>query len=722
MSKNDDQYLDWLKAENKIEQEQEQDPELSLLSSRELSHPSLYINRESSFLSFNERVLSMASDPAIPVIERLKYLCISSSNLDEFFEVRVAGLKRLQLDEPNKTSLDGLNAEAQLELVSEKAHALVAQQYKILNDKVFPTLRDHDIRFLRRDEWTPEIQSWAAEYFKAKVYPVLTPVSLDPAHPFPRLLNKSMSFLIRLSGEDSFGRNTGLALLRTPRVLPRVIKLPQHLLSNGYNFVFLSSIIHAQIGALFPGMEPLGVYQFKLTRNSDLSVEDEEVADLRRALESELATRQYGATVRLEVVNSMPENMVQMLLRQFSLEESDLYRVNGPVNLTRLMAVIGMVNEPRLAFPAFSPKPMARMDRGLTIFDRLSERDILIHQPYQSMEPVVEFLRQAARDPAVVAVKQTLYRTGKDSAFVDALVDAVERGKDVTVVVELRARFDEADNIHLARRLQRAGIQVVYGVVGYKTHAKMSMVIRRENDALVRYVHVGTGNYHAGTARSYTDFGLLTRNKKITEDVHQVFKQLTGLGHAAKMQACYQSPFTMRSSIEENIDREIVNVREGRAGLIMARMNSLVDGGLIKALYRASQAGVKIDLIVRGACCLRPGVLGISENIRVFSVLGRFLEHSRIFYFFNAGEENTFISSADWMPRNLYYRVELAAPILDEELRQKVIEEGLLAQIDDTVGNWSLQSDGHYQKVQPSDDDKPKNSQQWLINRYRNKG
>lgn len=666
----------------------------------DLSSKDLYINRELSLLEFNRRVLDLAKDPGMPLLERLRFLCISSTNLDEFFEIRVSGLKQQIALGISTSSADGLSASDQLERISVLAHTLVDDQYHTFNDTLVPALAEQGIRFVRRTHWRSEQADWIKRYFNRELLPVLSPLGLDPSHPFPRTLNKSLNFVVTLEGKDAFGRDSGVAIVQAPRSLPRLIKLPDDISHCQYGFVFLSSIIHAHVGDLFPGMRTTGCYQFRVTRNSDLFVDEEEIDDLLRALEGELPSRNFGEAVRLEVADNCTSNTAEYLLQQFGLGPSDLYQVNGPVNLNRLLAVIDLVDRNDLKFPPFTPVLPSPFQPGNQYFDALDRTDVLLHHPFESFNPVIEFIRQAAHDPEVLAIKQTLYRAGADSRIVGFLVEAARAGKEVTVVVELRARFDEAANIELASRLQDAGAHVVYGVVGYKTHAKMTMIVRRHKGRVRRYIHLGTGNYHAGTARHYTDFGLFTADKVIGEDVHKIFQQLTGLGRVSRPKKLLQAPFNLHKGMLSRIGRETSAAREGRPARIIARMNALIDPQIIQALYQASQSGVSIDLIVRGVCCLRPGVLGVSENIRVRSVLGRFLEHSRVFYFQNdGGEPEIFCSSADWMPRNFFRRVESAFPIEDRRLAQRVFYEGLELYLKDNAQAWELHSDGKYQRI-----------------------
>jgi polyphosphate kinase len=682
-----------------------------------LDSPSLYVHRELSLLQFNRRVLEQSRDSATPLLERMRFLCISCSNLDEFFEVRVAGLIQQESFGSAQTGPDGLTPSEALGRISVEAHGLVAEQYRVLNDEMLPALQEVGIRFLRRDEWSQEQAQWVRAYFEEEIVPIVSPIRLDPAHPFPRVLNKALNFIVLLRGEDAFGQSGGMAVVQAPRPLPRLIKLPAELSADRHDFVFLSSVIHAHVAELFPGMEILGCFQFRVTRNSDLFVDTEEVDDLLRALEGELPGRRYGDEVRLEVADNCPDDVVEYLVKRFGLSDRDVYRVNGPVNLHRLMALPDLVDRPDLKYPSFAPAQPRGLPAGSDMFDAIAAGDILLHHPFQSFAPVADMVRQAAADPQVVAIKQTLYRTGSESVMVDSLLSAARAGKEVTVVVELRARFDEEANISLASRLQDAGAHVVYGVVGYKTHAKMLMIVRREGGKLRRYVHLGTGNYHARTARIYTDFGLLTADPQIGQDVHRIFMQLTSLGTAFKLKRLLESPFTLHSAMLEFIDREAQNAQAGKPARIIAKMNALIEPKVIQALYRASQAGVSIDLVVRGVCALRPGVAGVSENIRVRSIVGRFLEHSRIFCFENDGDPQVFCASADWMNRNLFQRVETCFPVLDPELRRRVVEEGLELYLEDNAQAWSMCADGSYEKVLPRGDETSISAQAELLER-----
>ena len=658
--------------------------------------PEFYLNRELGLLSFNRRVLAQAENRAHPLLERLRFLCIVSSNLDEFFEVRVAGLQAEIEAGSAPVYPDQMRADQVYRQVAREAHELVARQYQLLNEEVLPGLEQAGIRFLRRSAFTPQQADWIKGYFHREVMPVLTPIGLDPAHPFPRVLNKSLNFAVELEGKDAFGRNSGIAIVQAPRVLPRVIRLPQDVAGAEYDFVFLSSVLHEHVAELFTGMKVLGSYQFRLTRNSDLFVDEEEVKDLRTALRGELPHRHFGDEVRLEVTEGCSQHICGFLLSQFKLDEEDLFRVDGPVNLARVISVPDWVDRPDLKFPQFRPGLPQRLQQPGDMFAAIRARDVLLHHPFQSFQPVIVFLQQAARDAAVAAIKMTVYRTGAESELMEVLITAARSGKEVTVVLELMARFDEEANINWAQRLEEVGAHVVYGVVGHKTHAKMLMVVRREGDGLHRYVHLSTGNYHPRTARLYTDFGLFTCNEDIGNDVSEVFMQLTGLGRATKLRHLRQSPFSLHKEMIRAIENETAIARAGRKGQIIAKMNALLESEVVGALYKASQAGVQIDLIVRGVCALRPGVPGMSENIRVRSIIGRFLEHTRVFHFHNDGADDVYLSSADWMDRNFFGRVEVCFPILDPELKQRVIGEGLLPYLEDNTQAWIMGDDGQY--------------------------
>lgn len=676
--------------------------------------PEHFINREFSLLEFHQRVMLQAKDASIPLLERLRFLGISSTNLDEFFEVRVGGLKERYEAGANMPDVDGLTPEQQLEQISQKAHDIVDTQYELLNDLLLPLLAEEGICIVKREHWTAEQKQWLKEYFHRDVLPLLSPIGLDPAHPFPRILNKSLNFMVFLHGKDAFGRNSGRAIVQCPRSLPNLVrlKLPGQAIEN--EFVFMSSIIHYFMDEIFFGMTVKGCYQFRVTRNSDLFVDKEETDDLRRAIEGELLYRQYGDEVRLEVAGNSPPEMIDFLIKQFEIGASDLYRVNGPVNLNRLIELIDKVNRPDLTFPSFEGYYPKILRKKNSIFDAIARNDILLQHPFDSFQPVVDMIRQAARDPKVVTIKQTLYRTGTKSIIVDALVAAAKAGKEVTVVIELLARFDEEANVALATRLQEYGIHVVYGVFGYKTHAKMLMIARKEKNRLRHYVHMGTGNYHSKTSNIYTDYGLLTSNRQIGDDVNRIFLQLTSLGRVSKLDKVLQAPFTLHKTLMRYIEREISHAREGNPARIVAKMNSLSEERLVHKLYEASQAGVQIDLIVRGICQVRPGVDGVSENIRVRSIVGRFLEHTRAFHFHNGGEPEVVLASADWMTRNMFHRVETGFPLLSRKIRDKVIAD-LELYLQDNTQAWDLNSDGSYTRVTADIDDASISAQRSLL-------
>ena len=665
----------------------------------DLASPDYYLNRELSALEFNRRVLEQAKDDSLPLLERVRFLAISSSNLDEFFEIRVAGLKqRVELG-ASKPGPDGLTPQQQLDRIAVQARQLVAEQYRVLNDVIRPALHAEGLGLIAADNTPKGVERWLSEYFEREVEPVLTPLALDPARPFPRIQNKSLNFIVRLAGTDAFGRNTSLAIVQVPRSLPRVLPVGGTRSAGGPTLALLSRIIQLNIDRLFEGVEVLGCWQFRVTRNSDLYVDDEEVDDLLRAVEGELAHRRYGAAVRLETAHDCPADLVEFLRSHFTLEDDDVYAVNGPVNLHRLMGLYDLVERPDLKFPAFAPGIPSRISQQSDLFAAIRERDILLHHPYQSFQPVTDFVRQAATDPRVLAIKMTLYRAGADSLIVDSLVEAARHGKDVTAIVELRARFDEAANIELATRLQESGVQVMYGVVGFKTHAKLTMVVRREDGRLKRYCHLGTGNYHVRTARSYTDYGLFTADESIGEDLHDLFLQMTGLTRAPALRKLLQSPFTLHAALIERIEREIAHAQAGRPARLVVKLNSLLEPQVIQALYRASQAGVTCQLIVRGICALKPGLPGVSENITVRSIVGRFLEHSRACYFLNGGEEELFVASADWMERNFFRRIEVGVPLQRPAHRERILED-LATCLADNVNAWQLGPDGSYTRIE----------------------
>ncbi|MCG8517594.1 polyphosphate kinase 1 [Marinobacter sp. CA1] len=675
-----------------------------------------YFNRELSHLQFNYRVLQQALDPTHPLINRLIFCCIFSSNMDEFFEIRVAGLRQQIKYGRESTGPDGILPNQLLNEISQVAHQYITEQYDIINNVLIPEMEKENIHFVRRREWTPAQVEWVQRYFEEEILPVVNPIGLDPSHPFPRLVNKSLNFIVELDGKDAFGRETGMAIVPAPRSLPRLVRLPDEVCDGGDNLVFLSSMIHAHADQLFPGMEVKGCYQFRLTRNADLELEDD-LEDLASALRGELLSRRFGDGVRLEVADNCPEELVQFLLREFGLTERDLYKVHGPVNLTRLMAVGGLVDRDDLTYPGFSPSVPKKIRNAEAMFDAIRQKPQLLLHPYESFTPVIDFLRQAAKDPQVLAIRQTLYRTGADSEIVEALMDAARRGKEVTAVIELRARFDEAENLELASRLQEAGVIVVYGVVGFKTHAKMILIVRREEGRLKRYVHLGTGNYHAGNARLYTDYSLLSCDDALGDDVNKLFQQLTGMGKALKIKKLFHAPFTLHKKLIELIDRE---AEYGENGHIIFKINALTEPEVMLALFRASQAGVRVDLIIRGICCLRPGVPGLSENIHVRSIIGRFLEHTRVYSFGNNGKPEIYCSSADGMVRNLINRVEVAFPVDDRDLAER-LRSDLDAYLHDNCQSWELQPDGQYIQNHPAEGEERFASQLVLLERLAGK-
>ncbi|WP_166210519.1 polyphosphate kinase 1 [Cognatiluteimonas telluris] len=676
-----------------------------------LREPSLYFNRELSQLDFNFRVLAQAQDPAVPLLERLRYLCISCTNLDEFFEIRAATVRHAQ-DFGLPVAADGMSPAVVLNRIHDRAAQLVDAQYRCWNEVLRPALGDAGVRVLARDRWNQRQSRWLRNYFRNEIMPVLSPLGLDPAHPFPKILNKSLNIVVVLKGKDAFGRAGHLAIVRAPRSLPRIIQLPQKVSGGPHDFVFLSAVLSAFVDEMFPGMEVKGAYQFRVTRNSELIVDEEEVENLALALRDELIGRGYLRAMRLEIAANCPKPIVRTLLENFELPENAVYRIDGPVNLNRVIQVYDLVQRPELKYPTFQPRNPGGID---AIFDRIEDDDLLLHHPFDAFTPVLELVRQASEDPNVLAIKQTLYRTGRESQVVEHLVQAARNGKDVTVVVELRARFDEEANLGFADRLQQAGVQVVYGVVGYKTHAKMLLIVRREGHALRRYVHLGTGNYHAGTARAYTDIGLITADADIGSDVHQIFQQLSGLAPAVELKRLLQSPFTLHTGVLARIEREAQHARNGRPARIVAKMNALNEPQVVRALYAASQAGVQVDLIVRGACTLRPGVPGVSDNIRVRSIVGRFLEHSRVYWFCNDGDPDLYCASADWLERNLMRRVETCFPILEPELAERVKAESLDNYLADNCDAWLLQGDGRYLRASPQPGEQPHSAQACLL-------
>ena len=675
--------------------------------------PKHFLNRELSWLEFNQRVLDEALDVSNPLLERLKFFTIASSNLDEFFEVRVAGLKQQIESDVVERSADGLTATEIFQTVTKRIRKMVAAQYACWRDELKPALAKNKIRTLDIEELERADFRWIEDYYRAKIRPVLTPLAIDPAHPFPQLLNKSLNLMVRLELKKDSHTLKHMAVVQCPAILPPLIQLPRDDARRDY--VFLPNLIGYFLADIFPGTKILGYWPFRVTRNSELYIDEEETGNLLKAVETELHNRRKGDAVRLEIAHDCPEQIRDALLKTFRLAEDDLYLIDGPLNPTRLMTLYQGDHSPELRDPPFVA-PVARALRGQKdLFAAVRARDILLHHPYENFNSVVEFLEQAAEDRDVLAIKMTLYRTGGDERIIGALMNAVNNGKQVTAVVELRARFDEANNIQWARQLEENGVHVVYGLVGYKIHAKVALVVRHERGQIRRYVHLGTGNYNPTTARLYTDLGLLTCKTEFGEDATNLFNLLTGICQFQGMSKLIVAPFDLHARLLRLVEREIENAKKGLPARIVAKLNSLVEKGIIESLYRASQAGVKIDLIVRGICCLQPGVKGLSENISVRSIVDRFLEHSRIYYFENACQPEIFLGSADWMPRNLFRRIETVFPIEDGNLRERVISEILALSLADNVKARLLQPDGSYRRNAPANGDKSQRSQSKFI-------
>ena len=670
------------------------------------------IDRDVSTLMFNERVLDMARRPEIPLLERLRYLCIVSSNLDEFFEVRVA-LQLHQIEMHGATS----NAVHTYQNISEVARSLVSKQYQVFNDELMPALLDQGIQLVTFQERNKAQHRWVKQYFEQHVKPLLIPVSLDPSHPFPQVANKSLNFIVQLSGKDAFGRENTIAIVKVPRALPRVIRLPVGR-DKKLILVTLSSVIRSHLQDLFPDREVGQFSQFRLTRDSELSVDEEDAKNLRTALRIGLEHRQFGKPVRLEVSSDCSSHLSDFLLQQFRLPSQALYRVNGPVNLVRLTQLIDLVQKTHLLFPSHQACYPIQLRENQSIFKQLKKSDVLIHQPFESFKGVLNFLKEAVNDPNVLAIKQTIYRTGTDSELMDLLREAVVRGKEVTALVELKARFDEEANINWAESLESVGAQVVYGVVGLKTHAKMLLVTRREGHQLIRYGHLSTGNYNAKTAKLYTDLSYLTAKPSMTEDMEAVFTQLASQTRIHHLNHMWSAPFHLQDRLGEMVERVAKASSPEMPGRIILKMNALTDEKLVKQLIIASQKGVNIDLIVRGACILPPGRKGLTDRIKVRSIIGRFLEHSRVFYFRAGDEEHLYLSSADWMNRNMMRRVELAWPVLDKSIRQRIIDECLVAYLHDTADAWELEAGGTYHRVKPGEGKPALSAQHALMNRY----
>ncbi len=655
------------------------------------------LDRERSILDFNRRVLAQARRADVPLLERLRYVTIVSSNLDEFFEIRMADV----VDAARHP--DAGAARAGYAVIADLAHALIDEQYSLFNDELTPALLAEGIVVLNHAQRDAAQARWVADFFESQVRPLLVPVSLDPSHPFPLVANKSLNFIARLGGRDAFGRENPVAIVKVPRVLPRVIRLPDALCGGLQGFVLLTSVIRAHLGELFPGRTVESFSQFRVTRDSDLDVDEDDVTNLRQALRTGLTTRHFGRAIRLEVVHSCPPALGDLLREQFDLPVSAMFRVNGPVNLVRLNQLIDQVRADRLRFAPFEPRwPARRLPADRPIFDALREGDVLLHHPFESFDPVVQFLREAVHDPDVLAIKQTIYRTGSESVLMDLLIEAARRGKEVMVVVELKARFDEEANINWAERLEAVGAQVVYGIVGLKTHAKLLLVTRREGPRMQRYVHLSTGNYNPRTARLYTDIGYLSADAAMTADADAVFQQLASQARVRAPRLLVTAPFLLHRRMMRHLRQVAAAARAGRPARVVAKFNALTDPALIGALVEASQAGARVDLIVRGACMLPPGVPGQTDRIRIRSVVGRFLEHTRVFYFrWGASEEDEalYLSSADWMSRNMFRRIEVAWPVTDRALRQRVIDEALVPYLHDEVDAWELDAQGEYHRV-----------------------
>jgi polyphosphate kinase len=655
------------------------------------------LSRERAILEFNRRVLAQAQRRDVPLLERLRYICIVSSNMDEFFEVRFADY----VEAARKPG--GGVSHRDLASVAADAHALIDDQYVVFNDELMPVLRREGIVVVNHAERDAAQRAWVSEFFHKQVRPLLVPVGLDPSHPFPQVANKSLNFIVRLTGRDAFGRENTIAIVKVPRVLPRVMKLPAALAPpNHQAFVLLTSVIRAHLAELFPGREVEAFSQFRVTRDSELELDEADVINLRQALRSGLTTRHFGQAIRLEVVSTCPPELYEFLLRQFGLPESALYKVNGPVNLVRLNQLIELADAPALRFPTFEGAWPASMPLQQSVFERMRAGDVLLHHPFESFEPVVQFLREAVADPDVLAIKQTIYRTGEESVLMDLLIEAARQGKEVMAVVELKARFDEEANINWAERLEAVGAQVVYGIVGLKTHAKLLLVTRREEGRLRRYAHLSTGNYNPRTARLYTDVGMMTADPELASDVDAVFQQLASLGRTKPLKRLVQAPFSMHRRMLQHVERVAAAARQGEPARIVAKVNALTDVPLIEALIAASRAGADIDLIVRGACMLPPGIPEVTDRIRVRSVVGRFLEHSRVIYFRwgRADEDEAlYLTSADWMNRNMLRRIEIAWPVRDVGLRQRVIDECLVPYLHDERDAWRLHPDGHYERL-----------------------
>jgi polyphosphate kinase len=684
-------------------------PFIAATTNPDLFNPELFINRELSWLAFNRRVLEEAQDPSQPLLERVRFLGIVASNLDEFFEVRVAGIKQQIEHESDDAGPDGITARQTFDAIRQDVLILIKDQYHLWNEELLPELAKHGVHMHEFHGLSKTDQEWASDYFRKEVFPVLTPLAVDASHPFPQLQNKSHNLFLSLQRPE---RPTELlhAVVQIPRVLQRLVRIP-HPNPHEWHYILIQNLIESHVHDLFPGLKVEEVYGFRLTRNSDLYIDEEEAENLLRTIEDELRKRSRGNAVRLEVERGCPTEMRRALLDIFRLGEDDLYEVNGPLNFLHLMPLSSIPELAALRDKPYVPIVSTWLPPGCDYFEILRQRDVMLHHPYESFSSIVDFLEQAAADPAVLAIKMTLYRTSGDSPIVHSLIRAAGEGKQVTVLVELRARFDEANNINWARQLEEAGVHVVYGLVGLKTHCKVLMIVRRDEDQLRHYLHLGTGNYHPSTARFYTDLSVLTANQELGEEVAVLFNTLTGLSEFKGVKQLIVAPFQMLDAFLKLIHHERDLARQGREGRIIVKLNSLVEESLIVALYEASQAGVKIDLIIRGICCLRPGVPGVSDNIQVISIVGRFLEHSRIFYFGHSGKPKVYLGSADWMPRNLFRRVEVVFPVLDSGLRKRITDIILPGYLNDTVKARVLGSDGVYRRARPAPGREPAQAQ-----------
>ena len=673
-----------------------------------------FLDRDQAILAFNQRVLDWARRSEVPLLERLRYLCIVSSNLDEFFEVRAEP----HLSAAQSKERKGAFTVKSFAELSRFTHAMVEHQYRLYNEAVLPALKRQGIEIVSHSERDEAQRRWVRAYFEREVRPLLMPVGLDPAHPFPQVANKSLNFIVRLTGRDVFGRENDIAIVKVPRVLPRLMRLPEKISGHRILFVSLSSVIRSHLQDLFPGRLVGQFSQFRVTRHSDLAVDEDDVKNLRTALRQELAQRHYGQAVRLEVAAACSEHLANYLLKQFDLTELSLYRVHGPVNMARLTQLIDLVDEPRLRFKPFKGCWPIQLTPGQSFFERLKEGDVMLHQPFERFDAVLAFLREAVLDPQVLAIKQTIYRTGSDTELMDLLREAVRRGKEVTVVVELKARFDEEANINWAEMLEAIGAQVVYGVVGLKTHAKMMLITRREGREMRRYALLSTGNYNPSTARLYTDVSYLTADAALTSDIEQVFVHIAGMNRLQRLKRLWLAPFQLQHRLVEKIDAVGLAASQGKDARIVVKMNALTDEALMRALIHAGQRGAKIDLLVRGACMLPAQVPGLTDNIRVRSIIGRFLEHSRVFYFRVGEEESLYLSSADWMNRNMLRRIELAWPVTDPALRQRIVDECLVSYLNDGVDAWDMGPDGHYVRVDTASAAIKVGAQKALMQRY----